>query len=135
MEDIIKVLSKMEDFESLGGASQEEIEEAERDLDLKFASDYRKYLSAYGLASADGHEFTGIVKSPRLNVVDVTARFRKKYKDIPLNAYVIEELNIDCIVIFQTSDGAIYEAAPTTVAIKIASSFTDYLKTNMKDTC
>lgn len=127
MSDIIKVLKKMEDFDSLDGVSKEEIEKAELDLGLKFATDYKKYLLEFGLASADGHEFTGLIKSPRLNVVDVTVKLKKKFKDAPVDAYVIEELGVDDIVIFQTSDGSIYKAAPKTQFIKVANSLTDYL--------
>jgi hypothetical protein len=128
MDDIIKILRVMEDFDCLNGASEKEIEAAENDLDLKFAKDYRKYLSEYGLASAAGHEFTGIVKSPRLNVVDATVRIYKKIQDLPTKSYVVEELNIDSIVILQTEDGSIYEAAPRKLSNKIADSLCDYLK-------
>ena len=122
MDDIIKTLRAMEDFDCLNGASEDEIEAAEKDLD------YRKYLSEYGLACAAGHEFTGIVKSPRLNVVDATARIYKKIQDLPAKSYVVEELNIDSIVILQTEDGSIYEAVPGKLSNKIADSLCDYLK-------
>ena len=128
MDDIIKTLRAMEDFDCLNGASEDEIEAAEKDLDLKFAKDYRKYLSEYGLACAAGHEFTGIVKSPRLNVVDATARIYKKIQDLPAKSYIVEELNIDSIVILQTEDGSIYEAVPGKLSNKIADSLCDYLK-------
>lgn len=128
MSDIIKVLKQMEDFDSMDGGSKEEIALAELDLNLNFAADYKKYLLEYGIASADGHEFTGLVKSPRLNVVDVTVKLKKKFKDAPADSYVIEELGIDDIVIFQTSDGSIYQVAPMTQFIKVADSFAEYLK-------
>lgn len=101
MADVIKILNKLEDFNCLEGADERAIISAETNLGVKFASDHKKYLSEYGLASADGHEFTGIVKSPRLNVVDVTIRLKKKFKNVPNDAYVLEELNIDDIVIFK----------------------------------
>ncbi len=128
MSDIIKVLKQMEDFDSMDGVSKEEIALAESDLNLNFAADYKKYLLEYGIASADGHEFTGLVKSPRLNVVDVTVKLKKKFKDAPADAYVIEEFGVDDIVVFQTSDGSIYKAAPKTQFIKVADSFAEYLK-------
>lgn len=128
MTDIIKVLKEMEDFDSLTGASKAMIESAESDLGLVFASDFKQYLLECGLASADGHEFTGIVKSPRLNVVDVTIRLKKKFKDAPVDAYVIEELGIDDTVVFQTTDGKIYKANPQSQFLKIADSFMGYLK-------
>ncbi len=128
MSDIIAVLNELEDFDFMNGASEEDIVEAETALSLKFAPDYRYYLSEYGLASGDGHEFTGIVKSPRLNVVDVTMKMRKKFKNIPADAYVLEELGIDGIVIFQTSNGTVYEATPESPFNKTADSFSEYLE-------
>ena len=128
MSDIINVLSKLEDFDFIAGVSESDIAKAESELGVKFASDYRRYLSEYGLASADGHEFTGIVKSPRLNVVDVTIRLKKKFIDVPVDAYVLEELGIDEIVIFQTPDGCVYKATPKSEFIKVASSISEYLE-------
>ena len=128
MDDIINILKEKGDFDCLDGATQEDIAAAEKELNLKFAKDYRKYLVECGLASADGHEFTGIVKSPRLNVVDVTVRMCKKIKEMPSDAYVVEELNIDGIVILQTTDGTVYEGAPNRAVKKIASSLSEYIK-------
>lgn len=132
MDDIIKVLKETEDFDCLDGALQEDIVAAEKKLDLRFAEDYRKYLTEFGLASAGGHEFTGIVKSSRLNVVDVTIRIGKKLKKLPLKAYVVEELNIDGIVILQTEDGNVYEGAPDKGVKRIAGSLSEYLLQSTK---
>ena len=127
MDGFIKTLREMEDLDCLGGVTQEEIEAAEKELNLKFAKDYRMYLAEFGLASAGGHEFTGIVKSPRLSVISVTTKIGKKIKDMPPKAYVVEELNIDGIVILQTSDGTVYEGAPNRKVKKIASSLSEYI--------
>ena len=128
MSDIITVLNQLEEFDFMNGASEEDIVKAETALGLKFAPDYRRYLSEYGRASGDGHELTGIVKSPRLNVVDVTMRMRKKFKNIPADAYVLEELGIDGIVIFQALNGTVYEATPESPFNKAADSFSEYLE-------
>lgn len=128
MKDIIEVLSSMEDFDCLKGASEIEINSAEEELGLRFAEDYRKYLLKFGLASAGGHEFTGIVKSARLNVVNATVRIYNKIQGLPEKSYVVEELNIDSIVILQTEDGTVYEAIPGKTVKIIANSLCDYLR-------
>ena len=128
MSEIITVLNQLEDFDFMNGASEEDIAKAETALGVKFAPDYRRYLSEYGLASGDGHEFTGIASSPRLNVVDVTMKMRKKFKKIPDDAYVLEELGIDGIVMFQTSKGTVFEATPESPFNKAADSFSEYLE-------
>lgn len=132
-DDILEVLKNLEDFYSLNGASREAVEMAESELGLLFDDDFKKYLLTYGLVSADGHEFTGIVNSKRLNVVDVTLKLRSKFPNLFTNAYVIEELNIDDIVIWQTSDGSIYESRPGLEFDKIANSFGDYIKLKDSD--
>lgn len=128
MSDILKVLKKMENFVSMDGVQEEAILLAETELGLQFASDYKRYLLEYGLASADGHEFTGIVKSSRLNVVDVTIKLKNKFKNVPADLYVLEEWAIDGIVIFQRSDGSIYKANPKSQLLKVADSFAEYLE-------
>lgn len=128
MGDIIEVLSKLEDFSFVKGVSENDIAKAEENLGVQFAPDYKQYLAEYGLASADGHELTGIVKSPRLNVVDVTIKLRKKFKNVPVDAYVLEEVGIDKLVIFQISDGSIYKATPESQFIKVADSLSEYLE-------
>ncbi len=128
MGDIIEVLSKLEDFAFVKGVSENDIAKAEENLGVQFAPDYKQYLAEYGLASADGHELTGIVKSPRLNVVDVTIKLRKKFKNVPVDAYVLEEVGIDKLVIFQISDGSIYKVTPESQFIKVADSLSEYLE-------
>lgn len=118
----------MEEFDFIGGVSEEEIIVAETNLGLQFALDYKDYLLEFGLASGDGHEFTGIIKSPRLNVVDVTIKVKKKFDNVPTDAYVLEEWDIDGIVIFQRSDGSIFKANPKSKFLKIADSFVEYLE-------
>jgi hypothetical protein len=60
----------------------------------------------------------------------VTKSFRDKYSELPLEAYVVEELNIDSIIIFQLEDGSVYEMTPSMPAKKIANSLCEYLGNN-----
>ena len=118
----------MQSFKSRTPASEEQITEAEQLLGLSFSQEYSDYLAEFGSASIYGHEFTGVCKSARLNVVHVTKAQREFNPDIPLNWYVIEETNVDGITIWQDSDGSIYFKSPNKLAKCIASSFLEYLK-------
>ena len=69
MKDIIQVLESKKGFYSFGKASDDEILKAEKNLNLKFAKDYKKYLAKFGIAEIEGHEFTGVYNSSRLNGV------------------------------------------------------------------
>ena len=106
----VEKLRQYDDFKALKGASLNEIKEAERKLNIEFSDEYKEYLSEYGIATANGYEFTGICQSERLNVVCVTEKERKNVREIPEGAYVVEQTHIDGIVIWQTRDGAVYKS-------------------------
>ena len=128
MTGIIQKLRALSSFCSLSGASAEQISNAEKALALRFADDFREYLLAFGIASSDGHEFTGICNSKRLNVVDVTLSERSINPTIPRDWYVLEEANIDGIVIWQSGTGEVFQTQPGREAIKLAVSICDYLE-------
>lgn len=127
MTEIVQKLRSFPAFHALSGVSAKQISNAEKALALRFADDFREYLLAFGIASSDGHEFTGICNSKRLNVVDVTLAEKKIIPDVPQDWYVLEEANIDGIVIWQSSIGEIFQTQPGRKPMKIADSFCDYL--------
>lgn len=128
MNDIIKAMMKLPEFFGLSGVSDDQISAAEQKLNTHFAPDYRAYLSAYGIASANGHEMTGICPSPRLNVVNVTKEMLSIHSGALADWYVIEQANIDGIVVWQTPDGVLYQTQPGMKATKLCSGLLDYLK-------
>ena len=64
MADIVKFMQKQPDFYAMKGASEEDIKMAEQVLELRFATEYRKYIAAFGVASFAGHELPGSGHSP-----------------------------------------------------------------------
>lgn len=122
----MKKLRQYDDFKVLRGASLNEIKEAERKLNVEFSDEYKEYLSEYGIATANGYEFTGICQSERLNVVCVTEKERKNVREIPEGAYVVEQTHIDGIVIWQTRDGAVYQSQGNSF-IRICDSLYEYI--------
>ena len=127
MTGIIEKMKVYPDFCKLGSVSEESIIEAETQLGVMFSDEYKTYISAFGTASMQGHEFTGICKSPRLNVVDVTQSERKDHPDISNDLYVIEQLNIDGIIIWQTQSGEVFQTARGGKPQVIAASLSAYL--------
>ena len=128
MKNILEVLKNKNGFDSFGKSNNDEINEAEKSLNLKFSEEYKKYLMEFGVAEIDGHEFTGIFNSKRLNVVDVTKKIKDKYNDINADMYVIEELNIDNMVILQDSKGKIFESTINSKPRRIYNSFAEYVE-------
>ena len=127
MNKLIKHLTEMKAFHSRKPADAYQIKEAEKQLKVKFSREYKEYLENFGEVSVYGHELTGICKASRLHVVDVTLKERE-YNDVPEDFYVIEQLNIDGIVIWQTQSGEIYQTFPNCSPKKIANSILDFLE-------
>ena len=124
----IKQIEELEYFRSLCGVSKEKISEAETALGVTFSEEYKSYLKQYALASMNGHELTGIVDSKRLNVVDVTIKHREINPDIPENLYVLEELNIDDVVVWQDENGLVFQTIGTSEPVKICDSLVEYVE-------
>jgi len=127
MSNIVTKIADFPSFRALTGATDEQIENAETALSVQFSDEYCEYISAYGIATIFGHEFTGICDFPRLNVVDVTSFERNRTPTARAEWYVIEQANIDGIVIWQSSNGEVYQTIPNTDSIKLCDSLCEYL--------
>ena len=127
MIELIKLMQEADNFYSLGGTDAGQIEEAEKQLGLVLADDYKTYIITFGAATFDGHELTGICKSDRLSVISTTKRARSFYRHFPEDKYVIEELQFDNILTVQDSTGNIYSYGPEDEGKQIASSLQQYL--------
>lgn len=125
---IIEVINSLEDIISTGAASQEEIIQAEKELGITFATEYKEFLSKFGAILADGIELVGIAKSQSRNVVTMTKRERDYNEMIPSNLYVVENLGIEGIIIWQDENGLIYQSYPKSKPEKINESLAEYIK-------
>ncbi len=128
MKSIINEIKNMEFFHSRKPVDRKQIQKAESDLNIKFNEDYKSCIENFGSFSVDGHEITGICSADRLNVVNVTRKERSLNKEIPEDLYVIECLNIDDVVVWQSESGEVYQSIPNVECEKIANSLIEYLK-------
>ena len=129
---IVDTIQSIDGLKSLKPASSEDITSAENELGLKFASDYKEYLSKFGAVIGDGIELTGIAKSAHRDVVKVTKECWDLNEKVPHNMYVIEDSGIDGIVIWQDNTGKVYQSEPSSKPKKIASSLSDYISSRLK---
>ena len=127
MKSFIDRMKECDDYMELGGVSEEIIKNAEAMLGISFADDYRAYLVKCGIATVDGHEFTGLGRAKRLDVVTVTMNERKRNPHIPKEMYVIETIGMDRVVIWQDYRGFIYQSVCNDSPNKIAESLQAYL--------
>ena len=122
----VETIKMKTDYIGANGRTDAEIAEAEKELGIKFAKDYHEYLKKIGLACFAGHELTGLTNTDRLNVVSVTKELRKQSEEICALWYVVEDVGLDGIIIWQNSDGALYATAPYTNAKMVADSLAEY---------
>lgn len=125
----IEEYKKKRDFYCETGATSEQIENAETELGLRFAEEYKEYLQQFGAVSCGGHELTGFSADENLDVVHVTVNNLKRNPNISKPFYVIEETHIDGIVIWQTETGEIYKTEYKGSPQKIFESLAEYITT------
>ena len=127
MKNIIEVIKSQEDIICGKGVDESEIIKAESELELFFAEDYRCYVKSFGCIAIGGREFTGISKLVNYNVVLITITQKSYNNGIPADWYVIEQLNIDGIVIWQSTTGEIYQTSPNAEPKMICGSLAEYI--------
>ncbi len=131
MTNFTDSISRMKRFSFHKPASIYEISNAENILELEFSKEYKEYLSKFGCASIYGKEFTGICDNSRLNVVDITLEERNFDQTVSRKWYVVEQLHIDGLCIWQDNEGSVFLKAPHTEAKKVADSLTEYLEQDL----
>ena len=127
MKNIIDVVNGLSDLIALKLATEKQISDAENQLGLKFANEYKEYLAKFGAIMADGIELSGIAKSEHRNVVSLTQQEWGLNQTVPHNMYVVENLGIDGIIIWQDEKGVIYQSTTDTEPAKIANSLAEYI--------
>lgn len=127
MSKIIDAFKDKPDLLAGKGVSDKMVKEAEKALNLTFSDEYRDYLREFAIAAYSGHELTGITKSPRVNVVDVTKEERKMNPDISGDLYVIEQTDVEEIVIWQSADGRIFYSSPNQALTPLCNSLFEYI--------
>jgi hypothetical protein len=132
MSKIIETIQSLPNLLPLKPATNAEIADAELQLGISFAQEYKEYLRAFGVIMADGIELTGIAKAAHRNVVAVTKQERELDGKIPDSMYVdsmyvIESAGVDGIVIRQDASGVVYQSSPNKPPMETAKSLDDYI--------
>ncbi len=132
MKNIVEIINSLSNLLPLKPATSIQITDAELQLRISFANEYKEYLAAFGAIMADGIELTGITKSEHRNVVAQTKSEWKLNTKIPHNMYVIENTHVDGIIIWQDTNGLIYQSSPSSDAKQIARSLAEYISDRTK---
>lgn len=132
MENIIQVVKSLPDLLPLKPATAIQIAEAELQLGVSFADEYKEYLASFGAIIADGIELSGIANSEYRNVVSLTKKEWELNPKMPRTMYVVENTCVDGIIIWQDINGVIYQSSPVTEPKQIAASLADYILNRTK---
>lgn len=127
MKKIIEVINNLPDLLPLKPASKNQITDAELQLRVSFADEYKDYLYEFGAIMADGIELSGIAKAEHRNVVNLTKMERELNPKVPNTMYVIENTCVDGIIIWQDTKGEVFQTQPNMAPKKIADSIADYI--------
>lgn len=132
MKNIIDLINSLPDLLSLKAATSVQITDAELQLRVSFSNEYKEYLSAFGAIMADGIELSGIAKSEHRNVVSLTKKEWELNPKIPHTMYVVENTYVDGIIVWQDTNGVIYQSTPNMEPKQIAVSLADYISSRTK---
>lgn len=127
MCNIVKTVQSLPNLLPLKEATNSEITDAELQLRISFADEYKEYLSAFGAIMADGIELTGIAKSEHRSVVFATKQEWELNHSVPHSMYVVENTGVEGIIIWQDKSGSIYQTFPNSQPKEIAKSLSEYL--------
>lgn len=125
--DIIQIIKNLKGLKSLGGATAEEISQAQKKLGVNFATDFKEYVKEHGAISALNMELFGVSKHARLDTASITLEERAMREDFPADMYVIENVGMEGVLILQNEKGEVFEIAPHQKAKKIYNSLAGYL--------
>ena len=131
MKKIVCVINSLSDLLPLKPATAIQITDAELQLRVSFATDYKEYLTSFGAIIADGIELSGIAKSEHRSVVSLTKKAWELNPKVPHTMYVIENTCVDGIVIWQNTNGRIYQSRPGAEPIQIADSLVEYISSKL----
>lgn len=133
MKTIIQIIEQLPEMKYTSPASLEEIKNAEMALNLVFAEEYKDYLMTFGLAWSDIIVLSGIIDDEEYSVVELTKEIKSMQPEIPDDFYVIEDVGVDGLVIWQNATGTIFQSIPNHAPVKIFDSLVDFLKYQMED--
>lgn len=126
MNKIIKTIESFKRKRFTGGIPFESIVNAELELGICIAPEYKVILQQYGSLCVKGEEFLGI-DSNNYDIVKATNEARKNDANFPHDVYVIENTAIDGILIVQNNICELFTYQPNGKLQHLANSLEEYL--------
>jgi hypothetical protein len=129
--NLLEELNIPESEEILGKSeipSNKEIEKTESILSLRFAEDFKEYLSMFGHIYIKNIEIATIVGDTGIDIINMTKKVRCLNNRLPIDLYAIANMGINNIYYLQNQQGCVYIIYGNSEPIKVANSLYEFLK-------
>lgn len=100
---------RQSDAMTIGQITEQELLEAENNLNMKLPASYRKIIKEFGVISAGSEEFFGLGVEGYLNIVETTLDERKLAKGDLEKYVVIQNIGMEGMLIVVSEDDQVYE--------------------------
>lgn len=108
MSAIVEKMKQIPDLCAISGCTDEQLNEAQRELDMLFPEEYIDYVKEFGCIDFGSVEWTGLNIKGRLNTVTATKREISVNPDFPKSCFVLEDLAIDGKLVIVDQKGSVY---------------------------
>lgn len=125
--DIVEKIKNIPNLYHLEGCMDSQIEEAEKELKIKFPKEYVEYVKAYGVISFYGSEWTGLNVDGYLNVVETTKEEKEMNKNFPNDCFVLENFGFENLLAIVNENGNVFTIQNGNSPIFVCSSLSEYL--------
>ena len=131
MSEIVNRIREIDDLWNTTGCSLEQIDEAQRALDLVFPIEYVEYVREFGCIDFFATEWTGLNIEGDCNTVKATLFERELNPDFPKKMFVLEKAGIDGKIVAVDEKGKVY-LVEYDKCTKIHDSILEYLERCIK---
>lgn len=125
--NIIEKIKNIPNLHHLKGCTDIQIEEAQKELNLKFPAEYVEYVKAYGVISFYGTEWTGLNVNGYLNVVETTKEEKSRNKDFPNDCFVLENLGFENVLTIVNEKGNVFTIQIGKSPVSVCNSLSEYV--------
>lgn len=108
MSDIISKIKGISGLRRARGCSEEQLLEAQKELDLFFPEEFSAYVREYGCIDFGATEWTGLNIKGYLNTVTATEKEKSINAGFPKGCFVLEDMNIDARKVIVNEEGKVF---------------------------
>jgi cell wall assembly regulator SMI1 len=106
--DLIDKINTIDRLNEYGHCTDEQIEQAQEELDLEFPEEYTEYVKEFGCISFGAAKWTGLGVTGEQNTVEATQKAKSANRKFPDGYFVLEFLNDGKKAAIVNEDGYVF---------------------------